>query len=100
LLRPARTWHDSGVIHHNIDAAKTVDSSFDESFHFSALRDVDRKPDRLSTCGRNLFHDCVDSVLTPRSEYDLGSLLRKQLGGAFSNAAAGSSDHYDLACNI
>jgi hypothetical protein len=54
----------------------------------------------VTTCGRNLFHDCVDPVLTPRSQYDLRSVSRKKLRSAFSQAAAGSGDHYHLVSNI
>ena len=68
--RQRRNRHDSSVIHHDIDAAETVDSSLDECFHFSALRDVHGEADSLTACGRNLFRDCVDPVLTPCSEYD------------------------------
>src|SRR6266850_2138202 len=95
-----RDEHNTGVIHDDIDAAEIVDGSFDECFHFGALRHVDGEPDSLTACGRNLFHDCIDPVLTPGSQYDFRSLSRKKLRSALSNATAGPSDYYDLVCNI
>jgi hypothetical protein len=48
------------------------------SFHLRALRDVDGKPDGLTACRRDLFHDCVDPVFTPRSYDNLRSVSRKK----------------------
>jgi hypothetical protein len=92
--------HNAGIVNDDIDTPKSGDSCSDERFHFSALCNIDGEPDSLSTCGRNLFYDRVDSVLPPRSQYDSGSVSGKKLGGAFSNAAAGSGDDYDLVLNI
>jgi hypothetical protein len=92
--------HDAGVIHDDIDPAEGLDGSFDECLYFSALRDVDGEPDRLAARSRDLSCERVDPIPAPGSQYDLGSALCKKLRSAFSNAAARSSDCYDLAVDI
>jgi hypothetical protein len=49
--------------------------SFDERLHFDPLRDIDGEPDSLTAGRRNLVYGCIDTVLTPRSEEDLRSVL-------------------------
>jgi hypothetical protein len=63
------------------------------------FRDVDGEPDSLTAGGRNLVYDCVYTVLTPRSQDDLRSVLCKKLRSALSKSAAGSGDDDDLLLN-
>ena len=63
-----RDGHDAGVIHDDVDTVETVDCSLDECVHLSVFRNVDGKPDSLTACDSNLFHDGVDPLLLRKSE--------------------------------
>src|ERR1700680_2727925 len=92
--------HDTGVIDEHIDAAETFDGSLDQRFHFHALRHICGKSDGLAAGSRDLLNHCVDPVRTPRSQYNVCSLICEELRGAFSNAAAGSGDDYNFVGDI
>ena len=51
----------------------------------------------LPAGSRDLFYNCIDPVLPPRSEYDLRSLLCKKLRSFLSQAAACAGDSYSPA---
>src|SRR5687768_10212633 len=61
-----------------------------------ALRHVGLEAGRVATRAPNVPDDGIDSILPPRSEYDLGTSTCKQTRGAFADAAARAGNDDDF----
>src|SRR5688500_4235285 len=65
-----------------------------------ALRHVCLEADRVATRAPNVPDEGIDTILPPRSEYDLGTSIRKQTRGAFADAAARAGNDDDFPSDV
>ncbi|MNL04767.1 hypothetical protein D3C87_1253440 [compost metagenome] len=92
--------HQAGVVDHHVDTAELFDSGCDERLHLRLYRDIGGNGQRFTTGGTNFFGNHLQTLFTPRCQYDLGAASGQVTGGAFTQSAAGASDNHNFAADV